>query len=661
MHSMLLSALLCATAAANPVYYVAATDGSDTNPGTIDKPLATLHAARDLLRSTRKNTTSPHATIILRGGVHDLTAGSLALDGRDSNTTWAAYKGERVLLSAGFHVGSDEWFPVTDPAILALLPKATRKSVRQANFSGFTSDFGHISGAKAGQIPFGVCNNADNKELFFRNSAAPMEPASPGWLARYPNILPNGTWNWSLVEKPFGAMNISTSVDPKRVGMWAYERDLWLGGYFEWDWAFFWARVHGITKDNRTLVLDPSTPTGHTPREKNRWLIQNALCELDAVGEYYLDREKGIAYFLPPQDGSDEVVLSNGVGIINATNLSNVSFIGLSFEFARGTAITCAGKCVDFVVADSTVANVGEGAISITDALRSGVKNSRVSNAGCVSVDVAGGDAMTLTAGQNFVRSSRVSNCSRWHRTFMPCVRFSGVGNVYESNLLEDGPMNAFVGGCVKCIFRNNTVRNFVHETADSGAWYDGRTFIHPGNLIVNNTFESIRHKGLRDNKGGTNPAIYFDDMLSSNSVINNTFIDCQMGVLIGGGRSHRVVGNTFEKQRSGDVSVWMDARGLNTPGDDKFCKLNGTFEQQARGVHFQSPPWSTEFPKIAKAFGDSPCKPKDNEIMGNSCSGGGVFFQTSPDEGKPFDIATGWGSRLANNSVSGGCANFTA
>ena len=71
MHSIVLSALLCATDAANPVYYVAATDGSDTNPGTIDKSLATLHAARDLLRSTRKNTTSPHATIILRGGVHD--------------------------------------------------------------------------------------------------------------------------------------------------------------------------------------------------------------------------------------------------------------------------------------------------------------------------------------------------------------------------------------------------------------------------------------------------------------------------------------------------------------------------------------------------------------------------------------------------------------
>jgi hypothetical protein len=50
------------------------------------------------------------------------------------------------------------------------------------------------------------------------------------------------------------------------------------------------------------------------------------------------------------------------------------------------------------------------------------------------------------------------------------------------------------VGGCNDCLFDNNTVTRFLFETADSGAYYDGRTWLHRGNVISNNVFEDIRH-----------------------------------------------------------------------------------------------------------------------------------------------------------------------
>ena len=57
------SICLCGSVAFGRDYYVA-TDGDDANPGTIEKPFATLEKARDAIRQQR----SEGATVILRGG-----------------------------------------------------------------------------------------------------------------------------------------------------------------------------------------------------------------------------------------------------------------------------------------------------------------------------------------------------------------------------------------------------------------------------------------------------------------------------------------------------------------------------------------------------------------------------------------------------------------
>ena len=55
---------------------------------------------------------------------------------------------------------------------------------------------------------------------------------------------------------------------------------------------------------------------------------------LRAANEYYLDRERALAYFLPPPD-ADEIVLSGAASIIEASALTNVVMEGLSMQFAR--------------------------------------------------------------------------------------------------------------------------------------------------------------------------------------------------------------------------------------------------------------------------------------------------------------------------------------
>ena len=79
-------AIACAWGCAQAALYVSP-GGSDDNPGTKDRPLATLAAARDALRRMRADGKLPAGgiTVWVHGGTYELAA-PLELDGRDSGT-----------------------------------------------------------------------------------------------------------------------------------------------------------------------------------------------------------------------------------------------------------------------------------------------------------------------------------------------------------------------------------------------------------------------------------------------------------------------------------------------------------------------------------------------------------------------------------------------
>ena len=69
-------------------------------------PLATLQAARDKLRGM--GAARAAATVLLRAGTYYMPS-TLLLDGRDSNTVYSAYPGERVVLSGGRLLSNLSW------------------------------------------------------------------------------------------------------------------------------------------------------------------------------------------------------------------------------------------------------------------------------------------------------------------------------------------------------------------------------------------------------------------------------------------------------------------------------------------------------------------------------------------------------------------------
>jgi len=100
-----------ASAAAGRDFYVAA-DGSDDNPGTVEKPFATIARARDAVRPTIATMTGD-ITVWIRGGRYYLNE-AITLDDRDGGTvthrvTYKNYKDEEAVILGGAPVTG--WTP----------------------------------------------------------------------------------------------------------------------------------------------------------------------------------------------------------------------------------------------------------------------------------------------------------------------------------------------------------------------------------------------------------------------------------------------------------------------------------------------------------------------------------------------------------------------
>jgi hypothetical protein len=116
-----------------------APNGSDANPGTRERPFATLERARDAVRDIRRKVGVPKEgiTVWLRDGTYELKR-TLAFTTDDSGAAgspivFRAVEGEDVWLSGGSVAPSAAFKPVTDKAVLSLLPPEARGHVLQVS------------------------------------------------------------------------------------------------------------------------------------------------------------------------------------------------------------------------------------------------------------------------------------------------------------------------------------------------------------------------------------------------------------------------------------------------------------------------------------------------------------------------------------------------
>jgi len=216
----LLLSLLVGQPAMGLDYWISTT-GDDTNPGTKEKPFATLERVRDALRETKSSgPLKIEATIWLSGGTYRIDK-TFKLDAQDSGTAEApvvyrSASGEKAHLVGGKQIPSTAFKLVGDTGTLNRLASSSRGKVMYADLKAFgVTDYGRLT--RRGGIERNILPAA--LELFFNDQPMP--------LARWPNA-----GYVKIAAVPEGPKGTCFTYHGDRPERWGKADDIWVHGYF---------------------------------------------------------------------------------------------------------------------------------------------------------------------------------------------------------------------------------------------------------------------------------------------------------------------------------------------------------------------------------------------------------------------------------------------
>ncbi len=546
--------------------FFVAPDGHDTHPGTRAEPFGTLEAVRDAIRALKRNGAFPEKglTVWLRGGDY-LRVQALELGPEDSGlpdgpVVWRGVNGETARLLGGRRL--TDFDPVTNAAVLERLAPGARDHVRECDLRRLglaPSSLGdlHSRGFGRPRVPA-------HSELFF--------DGRPMTLARWPNEgtfvtiagFPANSAQGDEHGGQLGALADGFYYPGDQPRRWKDTGDLWVHGYWAWDWANSYERVASLDLDRHWVKTAP--PHGlYGFRKGQRFYFLNVLEELDEPGEWFLDRPNCVLYFWPParQDASapsakglkDTLLSILEQPLVRMRGVTNVTLRELVLEATRASAVEIregAGDRVEGCV----LRNVGNDGVVIEGGSDHGVIACDIFDTGDGGVTMSGGDRRTLAPGGHFVENCEFARQGRWSKCYVPAIQMEGVGLRASHNLIHDHPHCAILFGGNDHLIEYNEIHHVALETGDVGAIYTGRDYTYRGNRILHNF---IHHTG---GVGMGSMGVYMDDCVSGTEIAGNVFYKVQRAAFLGGGRDHRVINNVFVDCHP---AVQLDGRGLDT------------------------------------------------------------------------------------------------
>ncbi len=338
----------------------------------------------------------------------------------------------------------------------------------------------------------------------------------------------------------------------------------------------------------------------------------NALEELDAPGEWYLDRTRKKLYYYPQGDlARSEIVLATlPDALVKIHGAKHVKFVGLRLEYGHGDGLVA--RDVEHVALfGCVVANLAGGGVSL-DGANCAVRGCDLFNLGRSGIDLNGGDRRTLTPGRNVADNNHIHHYGIFQRTYAAGIGVNGCGHIVSNNCIHDAPHNAVLYGGNDHRFERNEVYRVVLETGDAGAFYTGRDWTSQGNLLRNNYIHDL---GGGDAHQVNTMGMYFDDCDCGDTIVGNVFCRAGRAIMIGGGRDNPVLNNLVVDC---PIGLHIDSRGMtwmqwNNPADESWC-----LEEKAKQLHYTEPPWSTRYPRLANIMNDSPREPLGNTVRRN-------------------------------------------
>jgi hypothetical protein len=277
------------------------TSGDDSNPGTKDKPLKTIAAAQTAARAHANHGKAPLTVAVLPGTYY--VGKTVVFTAADSGTK------DAPVTFRGFGTPT-----LSGGVSLSLTWSAYKNNIMQAT------------------VPANVSSGLSFDVLFLNGQRQVM--------ARYPN------YDATKLTTPFqGVANDYQS----RPGKWTHmpTGEVYAHCMHTGDWGSQHYVVKNVTGGN--LSLNNPLCNGRASGANGSGVIENALDELDAPGEWYFDKTVGVLYFYPPQGADLSSALVEVAGLETIVQFQGtstapvkwVNFDGFRFNATSRTFAKC--------------------------------------------------------------------------------------------------------------------------------------------------------------------------------------------------------------------------------------------------------------------------------------------------------------------------------
>lgn len=579
--------------AVKTLYYYVSNSGTSHGDGSINNPFPTLEKAKSAMRLVKNKEEYDDVRIIIRGGKYEISE-TTAFTAEDSGTektplVISNYPGEQVIFSGGKDVDMSKAVKVTDSKVLEKIPEEARDYILQIDLKeqGLTG-LGNVN-----QTYYAVYNTGTMTSLLWDGETIDRARWPNGEYAKTGAILyAPETWysdNGSRLP-PADDPGVIFKVDAPRVSMWKDAPYAWLFGYYGNDWSTYSLKI----KDVQSNIIFTETSPGFGISKGRPYYIFNLIEEMDAPGEWYIDKDTEILYIYPKTEITENTNVCFSTlesNMISISYAKNIRVEGIIFENSKNAAVSISNS-ENCEVAGCIIRNMSETAGGATGK-NCGFRSCDIYNIGSTALSINGGDTTTVEPGGCYVVNCHIYDWAKVKRVYNGAISINGVGQYAAYNKLHYAPHFAIALSGSNCIIEYNEIFDVVRETADSGSIYDGKKWYAPGSIIRYNYFHDI----VNTMGGGfTAVGMYCDDMLADRTVWGNLFVRVDNPILIGGGPNNHVENNIMVDAPEGaKYSIDYDSRG----SEERWANGIKDLYNKVNTYPWNSEIWKCKFPEL--------------------------------------------------------------
>lgn len=654
-------------------YYVSP-KGDDSNPGTLEKPFATLISARDAVRKNNDGTKDAPNVIYLRQGIYRLKS-TFELNERDNCTTYRPYQREKVSIVGSVAVPISAVREVKNPRILNRLP------------SGRTAPVYGVDLQKLGIQDFGEIGPRGFRRPYIPAPLELMIDTTPLNVARYPNKGQEGIKVGKIIKRGSVTRNGQKPIDggtfhysDERINRWTEGKDIWISGVFGPPYADSTVKIKSIDTEKKLITTEHPHMYGFSSHDKKHkyrtYYALNLLEELDTPGEFFADKSTGYLFFIYPEEIKANAQTQYEISILKDPMVAiegacHVKLQGITFENTRGIGVYIE-RGESNTLENCTLRNIGIVAVCIgkgsthdhlyrhgftgkslsrdlgswhehiyqntafnrEGGKNNGIRHCKIYNIGAGGISLGGGDRKTLEPAGNYVADSHIHHINRWGKTYKAAINIDGVGNKIQHNHIHHCTGNAIYLHGNDHLIEFNHIHHAVLESGDMGAYYMGRDPSEYGNVFQ---YNFMHDNGNDTAKNHGVFGVHLDDYASGLIVKGNIFYNVghETGVNMG---YHTFINNIFVDNENAVKAHSGIRAGANPEKFHRWTRGRLGKKRLREDVDITKPPYSTKYPDLFKLYNDPPNARRCSKVWYNVSVRSGSLNK-SP---RPYENPTG-------------------